>query len=63
MTTREIIFCCILIGNTIVAILYLIFGLLYIRRREAKAEEENAEQMAINAALKEAKSAEKKTNR
>ena len=40
MTGREIVFCCILLVNTIVSVLYLIFGLSYIRRREKKEAEE-----------------------
>lgn len=40
MTTKEIFFCCILLGNAVVAVLYLLFGILYVRRCEAKEEEE-----------------------
>lgn len=36
MTVKEVIFCCILLGNAIVSVLYLVFGLLHVKRCEAK---------------------------
>lgn len=65
MTTRELIFCCILLGNAVVSCLYLLFGLTYIRRCEAKDEEEKEEKAELlqmkaeEAAGKEDKEAEK----
>lgn len=40
MTMKGIFFCCILLGNAVVSFLYLLFGILYVRRCEAKDEEE-----------------------
>lgn len=48
MTVKEIFFCCILLANAAVSVLYLVFGLLFVRRCEARdaAEEEEKQDEA-----------------
>ena len=42
MTMKEIFFCCILLANALISLVYLVFGLLHVRRCEAaETEEEN----------------------
>ncbi len=41
MTMKEIFFCCILLVNAAISFLYLLFGLMYVRRCEAKEAEKD----------------------
>lgn len=43
MTMKGIIFCCILLANAVIAALYLLFGLIYVRRCEAEEDEDTEE--------------------
>lgn len=58
MTMKAIFFCCILFGNAVVSVLYLVFGILYVRRCEA-IDEEGQDGMAEEEGTKEGKSAKK----
>lgn len=55
MTMKGIIFCCILLGNAVIAVVYLVLGILYVRRCEAIEAEarEKQEQAAEEAEKKE----------
>ena len=59
MTVKEIIFFCILLGNAIVSALYLMFGLLYVKRCESK---DAAERKKAEAAQEETGTEEKPKN-
>lgn len=41
MTMKGIFFCCILLVNAVISFLYLLFGLMYVRRCEAKEAEKD----------------------
>lgn len=44
MTMKEIFFCCILLANTVVSVVYLLFGLLVAGKRKPEADEKEEEQ-------------------
>ena len=59
MTVKEMIFCCILLGNAAVSVLYLVFGLLHVKRSERR---DAAERKRAEAAQEERRTEEKPKN-
>ena len=64
MTMKEIFFCCILLANALISLVYLVFGLLHVRRCEAaETEEENNTKTERPIKKKQAKKNRKKSSR